>query len=393
MTPVSTERETLLSSTSRPLIEATLPLIAERIEFITPVFYQRMFAAHPELLDGMFNTANQGTGEQPRALAGSIAVFATHLLNNPGTYPEALLSRIAHRHASLGVTSDQYDIVYTHLFDAIAADLGEAITAPIAAAWSEVYWLMAHALIKLERDLYASQANDRVWMPWTISERIEVGNAVNITFTPADDTPITPARPGQYVSVKVLLDSGIHQARQFTLTSPGGAERRITSRRRDDGAVSPILQDRMPVGSVVELSNPYGDVVLPAGDHPLILVSAGIGSTPSASMLRTLALAKSPRRVHVLHTDISPEVWALRDQMMTDIARLPGASVHTWLGEGSGLAIELADHNIPADAELFVCGPQPFMRRIREQALALGLPASRVHYEIFGPDVWLPQVD
>ncbi|RLP77265.1 hemin transporter [Mycetocola tolaasinivorans] len=381
----------MLSSTSRPLIEATLPLIAERIEFITPDFYKRMFAAHPELLDGIFNLANQGSGEQPQALAGSIAVFATYLLDNPDTYPEVMLARIAHRHASLGVTADQYDIVYTHLFAAIAADLGDAITPEIAAAWTEVYWLMAHALIRLERDLYATQANNRMWTPWIISERHAAGNAVNITFTPADRTPITPALPGQYVSVKVRLDSGLHQARQFTLTGAGGAERRITSRKRADGAVSPLLQDELPIGSTVELSNPYGDVVLTPGDHPLILVSAGIGSTPSASMLHALRAEGSGRRIIVLHADRAPEVWALRDQMMTDIAHLPGASVHTWLGEGSGEAIDLSRHRIPADAELFVCGPQPFMQRIREQALALGLSAQRVHYEIFGPDVWLPQ--
>ncbi|HEX7201147.1 MAG TPA: globin domain-containing protein, partial [Arthrobacter sp.] len=115
----------MLSEKSRPVIEATLPLVGSRIGAITPKFYSRLFAAHPELLDGLFSRSNQRSGNQQQALAGSIAAFAGHLLSNPGTLPEAVLSRIAHKHASLGITEPQYQVVYEHLFAAIAEDLAE----------------------------------------------------------------------------------------------------------------------------------------------------------------------------------------------------------------------------------------------------------------------------
>ena len=83
----------MLSDKSRPVIEATLPLVGSRIGAITPKFYSRLFAAHPELLDGLFSRSNQRSGNQQQALAGSIAAFATHLVNNPGTLPETVLSR------------------------------------------------------------------------------------------------------------------------------------------------------------------------------------------------------------------------------------------------------------------------------------------------------------
>ena len=149
----------MLSDKSRPVIGATLPLVGSRIGEITPKFYARLFAAHPELLDGLFSRSNQRNGNQQQALAGSIAAFATHLVNNPGTLPETVLARIAHRHASLGITEPQYQVVYEHLFAAIAEDLAEVITPEIAEAWTEVYWLMADALIKIEKGLYAIQAN------------------------------------------------------------------------------------------------------------------------------------------------------------------------------------------------------------------------------------------
>jgi nitric oxide dioxygenase len=59
-------------------------------------------------------------------------------------------ARIAHKHVSLGVTSEQYKVVHRHLFAAIGEILGAAVTPEVAAAWDEVYWLLANALISLE---------------------------------------------------------------------------------------------------------------------------------------------------------------------------------------------------------------------------------------------------
>ncbi|MDQ1021718.1 ferredoxin-NADP reductase [Streptomyces afghaniensis] len=39
---------------------------------------------------------------------------------------------------------------------------------------------------------------------------------------------------------------------------------------------------------------------------------------------------------------------------------------------------------------MFLCGPLPFMREVRGQLLAAGVPARSIRYEVFGPDLWLP---
>ena len=251
----------MLSDKSRPVIEATLPLVGSRIGSITPNFYARLFAAHPELMDGLFSRSNQRSGNQQQALAGSIAAFATHLVNNPGTLPETVLSRIAHRHASLGITEPQYQVVYEHLFAAIAEDLAEVITPEIAEAWTEVYWLMADALIKLEKGLYAAQANDKMWTPWRVAAKAPAGTgSMTFTLEPADDTPVTPALPGQYVSVKVAVADGLRQVRQYSLSGDAGTSRTFTTKLDDGGEVSPVLHHTVQVGDVVEISNPYGEI-------------------------------------------------------------------------------------------------------------------------------------
>jgi nitric oxide dioxygenase len=393
----------MLSDTARPVIEATLPVVGSRIGEITPLFYQKMFAAHPELLNGVFSRANQANGEQRKALAGAIATFATHLIQNPGTLPEAVLSRIAHKHASLGITPDQYEIVYKYLFEAIAEDLGEAVTPEVAAAWTEVYWLMADALIKIEKGLYAKQANNVMWAPWKVVQK-KAASASTVTFIlePADETPVTPGQPGQYVSVRIPVEDGLLQARQYSLSADAeSTERRVfTTKHNDGGEVSPIVHEKIQTGDVVELSNPYGDITLDDGDGPLVLASAGIGCTPSASMLRSLANAGSDREVLVLHAERSLEAWALSDQMLGDVEKIDDAELHLWLETPTSAPVEgaaearsgfmsLSDVDLPQDANLYLCGPLPFMQKIRSEAIALGIPAQKIHYEVFGPDLWL----
>lgn len=386
----------MLSEKSRPLIAATLPLVGSRMGAITPNFYSRMFTAHPELLDGLFSRANQGNGEQQKALAGSIAGFATALIANPDIIPEQMLSRIAHKHTSLGITEDQYQIVYKYLFEAIAEELADVITAEIAAAWTEVYWLMADALVKIERGLYAMQANDKIWMPWTVVEKIPAGtDCITFVLEPADDTPVTVARPGQFVSVKVPVSDGLLQCRQYSLSAAvdSTTHRIFTTKRDDGGEVSPVLHNAINVGDVIELSNPYGDVTFDDGDGPVVFATAGIGCTPSASALRSLVDNGGDREVLVLHAEKNLEAWALREQMTSDVAAIDGAQLQLWLEEPADgfhkgfMTLEGLD--IPADASMYVCGPLPFMKAIRNQAINAGIPSTKIHYEVFGPDLWL----
>ncbi|PYI37864.1 hemin transporter [Arthrobacter psychrolactophilus] len=385
----------MLSEKSRPLIVATLPLVGSRLGAITPNFYRRLFAAHPELLNGLFSRANQSNGEQQKALAGSIAGFATALVAHPELLPEQMLSRIAHKHTSLGITEDQYQVVYRHLFDAIAEELADVITAEIAEAWSEVYWLMANALIKIEKGLYAFQANDKIWMPWTVVEKNQAGtDSITFVLEPADDTAVTIARPGQFVSVRVALPDGLLQCRQYSLSADvESISRRIFTTKRDDGGeVSPVLHRDVKVGDAVELSNPYGDVTLD-GAGPVVFATAGIGCTPSASALRALVTAGEDREVLVLHAEKNLEAWALRDQMTADIESIDGARLQLWLEEPTAgfhtgfMSLEGLD--LPTDASMYVCGPLPFMKAMRNQAIEAGIPSTKIHYEVFGPDLWL----
>lgn len=219
----------MLSEQSAATVRATLPAVGAAIGEITERFYAGLFAAHPDLLRDVFNRGNQAAGTQRQALAGSIAAFATRLVEHtperpqapglPQDRPDAMLTRIAHKHASLGIAPEQYAVVHEHLFAAIADVLGEAVTPEVAAAWDEVYWLMANALIAIERRLYEESGrppgpgvSGRSWnasrrprtssrSPCVRATAPRCGTSARASTSPsARGSPTAPARSGSTAS-------------------------------------------------------------------------------------------------------------------------------------------------------------------------------------------------
>ncbi|MFI6013902.1 globin domain-containing protein [Streptomyces sp. NPDC051243] len=395
----------MLSEQSAATVRATLPAIGASLAEITERFYAGLFAARPELLRDLFNRGNQAAGTQRQALAGSIAAFATHLVDHPEERPDAMLGRIAHKHASLGVTAEQYALVHEHLFAAIADVLGEAVTPEVAAAWDEVYWLMANALIAIEKRLYDEHGGGE-WQEWEVVGRVEeTADVATFRLRPADGRPAPGFRAGQYVSVQVELPDGARQIRQYSLSAaPGSPVRQISVKRvlggtapdgtAPDGEVSNHLHARVRVGDRLRLSAPYGDLVLAGTEAPLLFVSAGIGVTPMVAMLGELADAGHEGRVIVVHGDRSPAAHALRADHEAYAEKLQGASAHFWYETDAdaphrtGL-VDLTDIAVPEGTRAYLCGPLPFMRAVRAQLIGKGVAPADIHYEVFGPDLWL----
>ena len=397
----------MLSDKSRPVIEATLPAVADNIQAIAERFYQHLFGAHPELFDGVFNRGNQAEGTQQQALAGSVAMFASALVNHPDELPWHLLSRVAHKHASLGITPAQYEVVHEHLFWAIADVHGDAVTPEVAAAWSEVYWLMAYGLINQEKGLYSARGvrPETVWRDWEVTDKIrETDDVVTFRLERIDDRLVRTSLPGQYVTVQVPVRDGIHQPRQYSLTAADDGDhrqfsvKRVTGNGKPAGEVSNLLYDTVDVGHRLTMSLPFGDVVLDDSGRPVVFCSAGIGITPMAGMISHLVAAGSHLDVRLLHADVDEASWALRQQVFTDLRTLPNGQLHAWFERGAECTMpvdgvhaglmDLDDVDLPDDAVYYLCGPVPFMQAVRSRLIERGVAPRDIQYEVFGPDLW-----
>ncbi len=407
-TLVEEDRQSLLSLEAKAVVEATAGVVAEHAEQITERFYPSMFKAHPELLR-VFNQGNQATGEQSRALAASVVAYAVQLIDPSAPSFEHVMRRIAYKHISLGIRPEQYTIVGRYLLGAVGDVLGEAVTPEVGAAWNEVYWLFATQLIAQEARLYQEAQIDpsAPLRPYRVVRRIEeTADVISLVLEPADGHGLPPIAPGQYVSVFVNLPDGSRQPRQYTVSSTGvGTRLQITVRRvrglngAPDGRVSSHLHDRVKPGDVLELSAPAGDFVVTPSDTPLLLASAGAGITTVLPIVEHIARTQPQRTVIAAHADRTAQDHALRDTVLHVGRQLDDFTAYSWYESvepdntrsRQGF-MDLAEVPLPDNVQVFTCGPLPFMRHVRSTLLRRGIPASRIRYEVFGPDLWAAQI-
>jgi nitric oxide dioxygenase len=402
-----TPRPSLLSDKSLGVVQATAAVVVAHADEITAHFYSRMFAAHPELLR-VFNQGNQATGEQSKALAGSVVAYAVQLIDPEAPSFDHVMRRIAYKHVSLGIRPEQYTIVGEHLLASVGEVLGDAVTPEIAAAWSEVYWLFALQLVAEEARLYQQSNVDpsRPTRPYRVVRRIEeAADVISLVLEPADGGPPPAIAPGQYLSVFVDLPDGDRQPRQYTVSSTAVRTRlQITVLRvrgvngAPDGRVSGYLHDHVKVGDVLEVSAPAGDFVLTPTDSPLLLASAGAGITTVLPIVEHIARNQPQRTVIVAHADRRAQDHALRETVLHLGREIDDFSSYTWyenLDEDDTRSrqgfMDLTDIPLPSDVQVFTCGPQPFMRLVRSTLLSRGVPPARIRYEVFGPDLWAAQ--
>lgn len=307
------------------------------------------------------------------------------------------MARIANKHASIGIQAGHYEMIRFHLFAAIGEVLGPAVTPEVAAAWHQVYTLMAGSLIAQEAALYDSAGvpHGHVWRLVVVSE-VEYDGARVATFVlrSLDGRPLPDFLPGQYISICVRLPDGTRQIRQYTLVrgrTPG--EWAVTIKRVPGGLVSAFLVDAVRTGTELIVSHPFGSLLVEGGNTPLALISAGIGITSTLTVLQHLAETDPLRRVVALHVDHSPYDHARRTDIAELVSRLPNSRMQVRYNDFEEFHVigrsPVDDLDLPSGAAAYVYGPVAFMRAVRDGLVSRGIPLESIHYEAFAPGSWL----
>ncbi|WP_179400743.1 NO-inducible flavohemoprotein [Burkholderia guangdongensis] len=401
----------MLTQKTKDIVKATAPVLAQHGYPIIQCFYKRLFDAHPELKN-VFNMSHQEQGQQQQALARAVYAYAENI-EDPGSLM-AVLKNIANKHASLGVKPEHYPIVGEHLLAAIKEVLGGAATDEIISAWAQAYGNLADALMGLEGGLYESAAaQSGGWNGWRAfrvrDKRAESDVITSFVLEPADGGPVMNFEPGQYISIAVDVPAlGLQQIRQYSLSDmPNGRSYRISVKRESGGAFPPgyvscLLHDHVDVGDEVRLAAPFGTFHIDVdAKTPLVLISGGVGLTPMISMLKQ-AIQDPERQVVFVHGARNSGVHAMRDRLREAAKTHDNFDLVVFydnplpqdvLGRDYDYAGFVDVHAIQADvlrddADYYICGPIPFMRIQHDALKALGVREARIHYEVFGPDLF-----
>ena len=130
------------------------------------------------------------------------------------------------------------------------------------------------------------------------------------------------------------------------------------------------------------------------GDKPLVLISGGVGITPTLAMLQ--AALETERAVHFIHCARDRASHAFRDTVDGLAARHPQLQRFYCYDQADAAdqvdAVGLLDQQrladwLPAsrDLDAYFLGPKPFMALVKRQLEALGVPEAQTHFEFFGP--------
>jgi nitric oxide dioxygenase len=399
----------MLSEHTRSRVKATVPVLQQHGLALTSHFYQRMFTHNPELKN-LFNQGHQHSGQQQQALAMAVLAYAEHIDDPSPLLP--VLTRVANKHVSLGIRAEHYPIVGKHLLASIREVLGDAASEALIQAWAEAYGQLVELMLGIENRLYQDSANSdggwSGWRPFKVTRReAESEEITSFYLRPSDGGALPGFRPGQYVSVQRFVPAlGLMQPRQYSLSdAPNGETLRISIKRETGdagvpaGCLSNLLHDTLQEGDVLELSAPQGDFFLDeARQGPVVLISAGVGQTPMLSMLAHLLNSGSRREIRYLHAARHGGVHAMKQRLRELAARHAQLQLYVCYEQPRAQDVAGVDYHAAGrlqldalgemvllpDADYYLCGPRGFMQIQRTSLLAQGVPAARIHYEVFG---------
>jgi nitric oxide dioxygenase len=390
----------MLSAEHRAIVKATVPLLESGGEALTTHFYDKLLAEHPEVRP-MFNQAHQADGAQPRALANGVLMYARHIdeLEKLG----GLVGQIINKHVALNIQPEHYPIVGGCLLQSIREVLGpEIATDAVIDAWAAAYQQLADLLIGLEEGMYSERENAtggwRGTRRFIVQRKIvESDEITSFYLVPEDGGALLDFQAGQYIGLRVVID-GVETRRNYSLSAAAnGREYRISVKREPGGVVSQYLHAHVQAGDALELYPPAGDFTLEHNEKPLVLISGGVGITPTLAMLNAALSSGSTRPVHFIHAARHGGVHAFRDAVEQLAAKHPQLQrfycyEHERVGDQAAHGIGFVDEKLldqwlpkDRDVDVYFLGPKPFMKAMKRHLKALGVPDAQSRYEFFGP--------
>ena len=389
----------MLTSQDIKIVQSTVPLIEGAGTVVTDHFYNRMFTHNPELKD-IFNLSNQETGRQKVALFEAIVSYAKNL-DNVSVLKHAV-ERIANKHVSFHIKPADYQIVGHHLIETMRELLSHHFTKAVEEAWTTAYGVLANLFINREEELYtfreSSTGGWRGKRAFGLVEKVNESELVtSFVFEPIDQQPVMDFNPGQYLGIEIKPSTSDYiEIRQYSLsTSPNGKSYRISVKRElgeHAGVMSNYLHDHLNVGDIVDLHAPTGDFFFTDKQAPVVLISAGVGSTPMQAMLDTLAENHYQQPVMYLHACENKAQHSFR-QHTAEVCQLHGWKHYTWYNNEQGDGdqtfngfIQFSQVELPTTTgDFYLCGPVGFMKFAKDSLVELGVSEDRIHYEVFGP--------
>jgi ferredoxin-NADP reductase len=207
----------------------------------------------------------------------------------------------------------------------------------------------------------------------------ESDSVISIRLEDRTGAALPAVRPGQWLTLRVQPDKERRSVlRSYSLSGrPDAGYYRIAVKRERQGVASGYLHTRLAVGDQLDIAAPRGTFILDRTHAPVLLISAGIGTTPVLAMLHALAEKHSDREICCLHSARDNREHSFAAEARALIAPLPNARRRVYYSRPGPNDVEgrdfdtagrlagslLAELEPPRDAQAYLCGLRPSWTR------------------------------
>lgn len=238
---------------------------------------------------------------------------------------------------------------------------------------------------------------------WTDDEPLEcvsflpeAPNVVTFTFQ-APSGAMFRFKPGQFITLELPVAGGpLHRTYTISSSPSRPTSLTVTVKAQDGSLGTRWMLDHLRPGTRLKATGPAG--VFSCLDHPAekyLFISAGSGITPMMSMTTYMYDAGRDPDIVFINCARRPSEIIFR-QRLEHMASRSGGLELVWVVEDSDrfqpwtgyrgqmnqLLLGLAAPDY-LDREVFCCGPEAFMKAVREALAGLGFDMDRYHQESF----------
>ncbi|SDI62188.1 Ferredoxin-NADP reductase [Pseudomonas flavescens] len=148
---------------------------------------------------------------------------------------------------------------------------------------------------------------------------------------------------------------------------------------------SRYVHEQLQTGDRLRISPPANLFALHSTARLHVLIAAGIGITPFLAYSTELLRRGDAFELHYAYRT------GVNDAYVETLRERLGKRLHVYESSSRRLDLgQLLSHR-PLGTHVYACGPQSLLDALREQSLALGWPAARVHWEAFAaPEPGVP---
>lgn len=223
---------------------------------------------------------------------------------------------------------------------------------------------------------------------------------------PTEERGLVGHEAGQFLPIRVKPAGWEESAvRTYTISSaPGSPTYRISVKREGKRGVSDWLHGQAEVGTIVEALGPRGTFTFETDPcRAAVLISVGVGITPFLAMLDELLVNDDRTRHHApiwfVHGARNSASHAFAGYLRKRATRHDNLHAHVRYSQPHAedalgrthdsvgtVDVELLKSILPFDDyDFYLCGPAPFMQRLYDDLMRLGVRDDRIRFEAFGP--------